>query len=258
MRALANIFNPAAERDFGARTGRAPLCATLYTAFDSEAPIAPQRPVQRAPRGRLTPMAASPSTCPALAAGFPVACRRHNSGATPMSGKTDLTFSHAELRVRDLAAMESFFTDVLGFLVTDRGETMVFLSRDAREHHQIVLSRADDPQHGVGRLDHLALRAPGLDALRAVYHRLRTTHDAAPEPVSHGTTWSVYFRDPEGNRFEVFCETPWHVDQPVRFAIDLDLPEPELRAATEARIRALPGFGPKRPWHDALARRLSG
>ncbi len=175
-----------------------------------------------------------------------------------MRGKTDLTFSHAELRVRDLADMEAFFTDVLGFVVTDRGETMVFLSGDAREHHQIVLSQANDADRGVGRLDHLALRTSDLEALRRVYDRLRAAPDAAPEPVSHGTTWSVYFRDPEGNRFELFCETPWHVDQPVRFAIDLDLPEHELRAATEARIRGLPGFGPKRAWHANLARRLSG
>lgn len=169
-----------------------------------------------------------------------------------------LTFSHTELRVRDLKAMEQFFTRVLGFLVTDRSETMVFLSRDPQEHHQIVLARADAVENRAGALDHLAFRAPSLNDLRRIHGQLREQRFAKPEAVSHGTTWSVYFRDPEGNRFEIFCETPWHVAQPVRFPIDLDLPDEALRAATEAQIRDRPGFGMKQPWHDALARRLSG
>ena len=44
--------------------------------------------------------------------------------------------------------MQDFYTRVLGFTVTDGGEletaegsmTIVFLSRDPREHHQIVLA----------------------------------------------------------------------------------------------------------------------
>ncbi len=53
-------------------------------------------------------------------------------------------FSHLGLYVREVARMERFYTEFLGFLVSDRGrlgETqLVFLSRDPREHHQIVLA----------------------------------------------------------------------------------------------------------------------
>ena len=56
--------------------------------------------------------------------------------------------------VADLVRMRDFYTRVLGFTVTDEGEQptehgkigFVFLSRDPRDHHQIVLASggADD------------------------------------------------------------------------------------------------------------------
>ena len=54
-----------------------------------------------------------------------------------------LSFSHIGLFVLDLDRMVLFYRDVLGFIVTDRGHLpngeLCFLSRDPREHHQIVL-----------------------------------------------------------------------------------------------------------------------
>ena len=54
-----------------------------------------------------------------------------------------LSFSHLGFFVHDLERMERFYTDILGFVATDRGiargRPLVFLSRDPREHHQIVL-----------------------------------------------------------------------------------------------------------------------
>ena len=32
--------------------------------------------------------------------------------------------------------------------------------------------------------------------------------------MNHGNAWSVYFRDPEGNRIEIFCDTEWYIEQP--------------------------------------------
>jgi catechol 2,3-dioxygenase len=59
---------------------------------------------------------------------------------------------------------------------------------------------------------------------------------------SHGTTWSVYFKDPEGNGLEVFCDTPWHVDQPQGDDWDPTLTDDELLGWTESRFRDEPGF----------------
>jgi catechol 2,3-dioxygenase len=40
--------------------------------------------------------------------------------------------------------------------------------------------------------------------------------------ATHGNAMSIYFRDPEGNRLEVFMDTPWYCEQPLREPIDLD------------------------------------
>ncbi|HVJ23513.1 MAG TPA: VOC family protein, partial [Burkholderiales bacterium] len=61
-----------------------------------------------------------------------------------MASVPEFSFSHMGLYVTDAARMEDFYTRVLGFAVTDRGNlgsvNIVFLSRDPREHHQIILA----------------------------------------------------------------------------------------------------------------------
>ncbi len=141
------------------------------------------------------------------------------------------TVSHFEIRARDQAAMEKFYTEVLGFIVSDRGvldrgpmqgRELIFLSHSPEEHHQIVLipSEAAAPGGGIG---HVAFRVDSLDEVRRVYEKVRALPHTKPEPVSHGNTWSVYFRDPEDNRIEVFTQTPWHATQPCRFYHDRGL-----------------------------------
>ena len=143
-----------------------------------------------------------------------------------------------------MAAMEHFYTTLLGFDVTDRsaqtgdGE-MVFLSQDPDEHHQLVLRQAERPTARDALLDHIAFRVPTLEELRAV-HRAAEEFGAGPiETVSHGSTWSVYVPDPETNRIEFFVDTPWPVAQPCRFDIDLSLSDQELKESTEAHLREL-------------------
>jgi hypothetical protein len=67
-------------------------------------------------------------------------------------------------------------------------------------------------------------------------------------PVSHGNALSVYFLDPEGNRIELFIDTPWYVEQPVRVPLDLSLPDAELWAWVERDARGRPGFKPVEEW----------
>jgi len=171
-----------------------------------------------------------------------------------------IALSHVEIRARDLALMEDFYTRVLGFVVTDRGEpgpgAMVFLSANPDEHHQIVLAAAADGDFAAGSLDHLAFRVGDLASLRRHHAALRAHGGLAVETVSHGTAWSVYFRDPEGNRLELFVDTPWHVAQPVRFPIDLSMPDDELIPWTERRIAEMTDFQPAARWFGGLRRRL--
>src|SRR6185295_12527764 len=129
--------------------------------------------------------------------------------------KPELSFSHVGLFVRDIARMADFYTRLLGFSVSDRGQmgktSFVFLTRDPREHHQIAFRMGD----------FAGLR----EMYRAVQAEAGVTEIA---PVSHGNALSVYFRDPEGNRIELFVDTPWYVEQPLRIPMDMSLPDAEL------------------------------
>ncbi|KJY79275.1 glyoxalase [Vibrio coralliilyticus] len=163
----------------------------------------------------------------------------------------NMQLSHIELYVQDLAKMENFYTSKLGFVVTDRGEGqngMVFLSRSLEEHHQIVLSPMQSRRNLESPIDHISFRVKDIDELKLFNSSLNSISGISVQTVSHGTTWSIYFRDPENNRFEIFTDTPWHVNQPCKFAVNLELSEEELIKFTENEIRNMQGFSPKSDW----------
>jgi catechol 2,3-dioxygenase len=161
--------------------------------------------------------------------------------------------------VADLARMEDFYTRVLGFAVTDRGElgatTIVFLSLDPREHHQIILA-SGRKDAGFNPINQISFRLSELAALRQMAQRLKNEGVQDLAPVSHGNALSVYFRDPEGNRLELFVDTPWYVRQPLRLPMDLSLPDAELWAWAEAEARKQPDFQRVEEWRAQIARRI--
>jgi len=166
----------------------------------------------------------------------------------------DLSLSHFELYVQDVNRMQGFYTNCLGFVVTDQGRGsggMVFLSRNPDEHHQLVLNPRPSRHDSESPLDHISFRVSRLDDVRNFHRALFSYPDISVDAVSHGTTWSLYFRDPEGNRMEIFCDTPWHVNQPCKFTIDLALEDGELYEYTEQQIRGLPGFKPLDEWRQS-------
>ena len=61
-------------------------------------------------------------------------------------------------------------------------------------------------------------------------------------PMDHGNAWSLYFRDPEGNRLEVFCDTQWYIEQPCIEDLDLSQPAEQIRAKSDAFCRNAPGL----------------
>lgn len=177
------------------------------------------------------------------------------------SAPGNMALSHFELYVRDVVRMEKFYTHHLGFVVTDRGEgpdALVFLSRNPDEHHQLVLNPRPSSPPTEGALDHISFRVGSLEDVRLVYSALSSAPGVSVEAVSHGNSWSIYFRDPEGNRLEVFADTPWYVAQPCRFSIDLALDDDALHEFTEARIRELPGFKPVEEWRKSHATAVAG
>ena len=167
-----------------------------------------------------------------------------------------LQMSHFEIRVHDLELMLAFYRDILGFVITDRGtgaDGMVFLSRSEHEHHQIVLSPTRGDNGDSRRLDHIAFRVDSLGDPRAFRARLTGTE---VDTVTHGTTWSLYFHDPEGHRFEIFTDTPWYVEQPTRLPIELDVDDDELLESSRRLVEPLPKFSPYRSWYADHRTRL--
>jgi catechol-2,3-dioxygenase len=172
-----------------------------------------------------------------------------------MSPAPRISFSHVGIFVSDMARMADFYTRVLGLVVTDRGAlgatALVFLSLDAREHHQIVLA-SGRPAGGFNTVNQISFRLADFAGLREMHRRLEQEGVQELAPVSHGNALSLYFKDPEGNRVELFVDTPWYVEQPVRVPIDMKLPDAEIWAWAERDARSRPGFRPVEEWRAEL------
>ncbi len=177
-----------------------------------------------------------------------------------------LRWSHAVLYVRDLAKTVAFYRDVLGFQVTDRGPLdpanpgfeLAFLSQVGSDHHQLAFApvRGDGPST---TLDHIAFKVDTFAEVKALAQRLASdARDAQISLITHGNAWSVYFNDPEGNRIEVFCDSPFHVRQPQARTWDLAMSEEEMRRATEEQFGGEPEFGPIDLWYERHRRRHGG
>jgi hypothetical protein len=74
--------------------------------------------------------------------------------------------------------------------------------------------------------------------------------------LTHGTSWSVYFHDPEDNRVEIFTETPWYVPQPFAVSIDYSKAEDVIYAETLFLCQPLAGFKPLKDWKREAASSL--
>ena len=164
-----------------------------------------------------------------------------------------LSFSHMGFYVRDIARMARFYRDTLGFFETDRGQlgpvSLVFFSRDPGEHHQIVLASGRPAEPAFNPINQISLRVPDLATLRVLRDRARAEPDVTELiTATHGNAVSIYFRDPEGNRLEVFMDTPWYCEQPLREPIDLDQPDEAVMAQAEALARSRPRFRSRAEW----------
>lgn len=171
----------------------------------------------------------------------------------PLSQPDALVFSHMGFYVRDIERMARFYRDVMCFFETDRGllgtVQLVFLSRDPTEHHQIVLASGRPADLAFSVINQISLRVPDLTTLRVVRNRAQADPDVTELLcATHGNAVSIYFRDPEGNRIEVFMDMPWYCEQPLREPIDLDQSDQAVMAAAEALARSRPRFRSRAQW----------
>lgn len=169
--------------------------------------------------------------------------------------------NHVGVFAVDVEAVAGFYSEFLGMQVTDRGITMgvrvVFLSADPRQHHQLVVAEARQPGQP-STVAQLSFEIPDLASLRALVGRL---HAAGLDPyrvVDHGTSWSAYVNDPEGNPVELYVTTPWYVPQPCAEPLDLSEADDVIVARTEGRCCADPHYRPMAEWTADMHRSLAG
>ena len=140
-----------------------------------------------------------------------------------------LRLGHIHLVVGDLASSIDFYTDQVGFEVTERHETFSFLSGGGG-HRDLVLqsvSGAERPPGGRGLgVDHVAFEVPDESALAKVAGRLSSAGTGITA-IDHGISKAVYVDDPDGNRIELLCDTSAEADawDGTSRPLDLDLLE---------------------------------
>jgi catechol-2,3-dioxygenase len=171
-------------------------------------------------------------------------------------------FSHLGIHVTDLPRMQDFYTRVLGLLVMDKGQlaggnTLCFLSHDPDQHHQIVLVTGRPPGVEYNVVNQISLKVDSLEDLKTMYARLKEEGLKEFRIVTHGNAWSIYFPDPEGNRCELFVDTPWHTPQPYAEPFDLEAPVATIMAQTEALCRNRPGFTSRAAWRATQVERMA-
>lgn len=117
---------------------------------------------------------------------------------------------HAVLRVRDLGRSERFYRDVLGLEVRRRiANRMVFFTCGELDHDLAIVELGPDaplPEDGRVGLYHLAFRLADVEALRAAYHHCLSRGVQIAGVNHHGSSRSVYVKDPDGIEIELYCD----------------------------------------------------
>ena len=130
------------------------------------------------------------------------------------------------------------------------------MTSDPREHHQVVLASGRPADLKFSMIQQISFRLATLSALREMYGRLQKERITELGPVTHGNAISCYFRDPEGNRLEVFIDMPWHVPQPFRIPLEMGRSDEELLSFVEDSVRSSPGFISRAEWSAGMAKKI--
>ena len=174
------------------------------------------------------------------------------------------TPAHFGFFVYDLDKMVDFYTQVFKLTITDEGlgknfgNRLVFMSATEDQHHQIVLSEGRAVESRVSTIMQVSFLVPDLAELRWNRDKAEALGATEMRPMNHGNAWSLYYFDPEGNRVEVYLDTPYYVNQPYGTPLDLSKSEDELLAETFAMVRDDPSFMPLAEWQARFRQRGAG
>jgi catechol 2,3-dioxygenase-like lactoylglutathione lyase family enzyme len=134
-----------------------------------------------------------------------------HTGAAQGSVVQPRSICHIVVNTPDMERITSFYTDVLGFRISDwSGQQMAFLRTDSK-HHNIAFNVA--PHASV---NHIAYLVSGIDELMRGISKLRK-HGFEPQwgPGRHGPGNNIfcYFKDPFGYVAEYTCDIDYIRDE---------------------------------------------
>lgn len=175
-------------------------------------------------------------------------------------------FAHIVYQTRRYDEMIAWYLDVFEARIVHRDPALAFLTYD-EEHHRFAFANLDvispgrsgpDARGEIGA-NHVAYTYSDTGALLDTYTRLKAGGVMPYWCIHHGTTLSLYYRDPDGNRME-FQVDALPLDQAIMFmgsrafeanpvGVAWDPEEMIQRhrsGASEAELLAYPG-GPPSP-----------
>jgi catechol 2,3-dioxygenase len=112
------------------------------------------------------------------------------------------------LRVKDLAHVQAFYEDVLGFTRLPAPAGSVALAPPGAAQALVVLHAAPNAAprpRGAAGLFHVAFLYPDRAALARVLRRLLDL-DVSIGSADHGVSEAIYLSDPEGNGIELYAD----------------------------------------------------
>jgi catechol 2,3-dioxygenase-like lactoylglutathione lyase family enzyme len=158
--------------------------------------------------------------------------------------------SHAAFISSDTAATVEFFTKVLGMEfvaavlndeIPSTGEVVPYFHSFFRMADGSTLAYfeapdlpplPDAPHPAYDTFRHLAMQVSSTEEVDAWHARLLAHDIDVIGPVDHGIMYSIYFRDPDGNRLEIATPTDdrWNDDAPVAYSALADWNEMKATA----------------------------
>ena len=170
-------------------------------------------------------------------------------------------FCHIGVPAFDPDELVKFYHRWFGFVVSDigigkaDGARVIFATGDPQEHHQIAfanLRREGDPG-----MQQISFRYKSLEDLCRLAKEFFWAGVPILQQKDHGNTWSIYVSDPEGNRIECYTPTPWHVQQPTWWEIDLiNESVATIFERTRAKAMAQEGYLSRPEWMATIEARI--